>query len=71
MTFNEIINELEAIETVRQRLKERSMVYQCDAKEELARANKVPLNSYYYLPYDEWRNLYAVGQFSIKEGISS
>lgn len=37
--------------------KERSMIFQVNAKEEAAQAFKRPLNYFYYLPYVKWARI--------------
>lgn len=54
MTVDEIQSELEELEQLRIALLRRSMVYQVDLKEEVARFNGVSEDTYYYLRYDKW-----------------
>jgi hypothetical protein len=49
-----IVKELEELEVLKARIKERAMIYQCEAKEEKARVAGLPLDTYYNLPYAEW-----------------
>lgn len=49
-----ITKELDQIESLKQKIKERAMVYQADLKEEVAKENGVPPETYFDLPYDEW-----------------
>jgi hypothetical protein len=54
MSPEEIINELEELEIIRERMRERNMIYQVGLKEDVAVYNEVPINTYYYIPYIEW-----------------
>ena len=54
---NELTTELEEIEILKSRIKERSMIYQADLKESMARKSNVPLDSYYHLSYVEWAKI--------------
>lgn len=50
--------ELEALEVLKQASKARSMIYQCEAKETLARKIGWPIDSFYYVPYEVWVEIY-------------
>jgi hypothetical protein len=50
----EITRELEGIEKLKERIKEREMIYQVDAKEEVAIAKGLPLTAYHNLSYKDW-----------------
>jgi len=50
----EITRELEGIEKLKERIKEREMIYQVDAKEEAAIAKGLPRTAYHDLSYDDW-----------------
>lgn len=56
--MNNIISELEALEVLRQASKARSMIYQCEAKEQLAIKIGMWPDSFYDLPYEQWRDIY-------------
>ena len=49
-----IIEELENIEKAKQYVKNHSMIYQVDLKEELARKRGLPTNVYYDLKFEDW-----------------
>ncbi len=57
MRFGEIIQELEALETLKQRIKRRAMTYQVDLKEQIAKSRGLPISSYYDLTYQEWSKI--------------
>lgn len=48
---------LEALATARTALKAEAMIYQRSAKEDAARRDGVPLNTYYNLPYEQWAKI--------------
>jgi len=52
-----LINELEEIEVLRTKIKERNFIYQIDLKEEKARSLNLPLNAFYELPYEKWAKI--------------
>jgi hypothetical protein len=49
-----ILAELEVLEQLRLALRQDAMIYQAEAKRELAKKNGVPLDTYYYIPYWHW-----------------
>lgn len=49
-----LVAQLEEVEAVKTRLKERSMIFQADAKEYAALLAGLPLDAYYHLPFAEW-----------------
>lgn len=58
MTLQEIRKEAEEIAVLVDASKADAMIYQAEAKRELAKLNGVPENSYYYLPYEKWVEIY-------------
>lgn len=57
-TIDRIIAECEVIAELQASCKARAMIYQADAKEEVARHNGVAFDTYYNLPYAEWAAVY-------------
>ena len=54
MTLNEIVDNLEDIQDMRDEIRRRAMVYQAERKEEAAKRDGKPADYYYYLSYQEW-----------------
>lgn len=52
-----ILRELEEIEEMKRRLKQRNMIYQADAKERAAARDGLAHDAYYHLPYAEWAKI--------------
>lgn len=59
LSLSEVKVELEALEVLKQASRDRSMIYQCEAKEQLAISIGLPINSFYYLPYEQWQDVYS------------
>lgn len=58
LLLSEIVSELEALEVLRQASKARSMIYQYEAKEQLALSIGMWPDSFYCLPYEQWQDIY-------------
>lgn len=52
--LSRLVPQLEHIEKLKLEVKRQAMIYQLGLKERAAALDGVPLDSYYYLPYDEW-----------------
>jgi len=52
--LSDIIQELEALEVLKQASKVRAMVYDVNEKERLALALELSLDIYYYVEYEKW-----------------
>lgn len=57
LSLSEIIIELEALEVLKQASKARSMIYQCQIKENVAWVKGLPKETYYYMEYNDWVEL--------------
>lgn len=55
--FDRLNNALAGAAEMQQALKDRSMIYQVDRKEEVAEAHGKPRNAYHNLPYKEWSEI--------------
>jgi hypothetical protein len=56
---DEIVEELEDMEPLRQELKQRAMIYQREDKEAAARWNGLAEDAYYHIPFVEWEPIRA------------
>lgn len=54
MSLSEIVQELKALEVLKQASKVRSMIYDVNEKERLALALEIPIGTYYYIEYEKW-----------------
>lgn len=54
MTFEAFTANLEDLEGLKKELKRRTMIYQCENKENAAKDRGLPLDTYYDLSYVEW-----------------
>lgn len=63
--FVKLMEDIARVAALKQIVKDRSMIYQVADKEAAAKANGVPLNTYYHIPYVEWAPIRAAYYRSI------
>lgn len=52
--FDKLINKLDSLERLRERIKADVMIYQAETKRDAARYFNLPVFAFYDLPYEEW-----------------